>query len=76
MTNITVDGLTKTFGGVVALDDVSFEIPEGEFVIVLGVSGSGKSTLLRCLNGLTNPTDGERFSPAARRSPGPVGTWR
>ena len=59
MTDITVDGLTKTFGNVVALDDVSFEIPEGEFVIVLGVSGSGKSTLLRCLNGLTNPTEGE-----------------
>ena len=59
MTDITVDGLTKTFGGVVALDDVSFEIPEDEFVIVLGVSGSGKSTLLRCLNGLADPTGGE-----------------
>jgi phosphonate transport system ATP-binding protein len=58
MSRITVDSLTKEYGDVVALDDVSFEIPEGEFTIVLGVSGSGKSTLLRCLNGLTQPTDG------------------
>ncbi|MFP8955606.1 phosphonate ABC transporter ATP-binding protein [Natrialbaceae archaeon A-CW3] len=58
MSEITVDGLTKTFGDTVALDDVSFEIEDGEFVIVLGVSGSGKSTLLRCMNGLTKPTDG------------------
>ncbi|WP_434523021.1 phosphonate ABC transporter ATP-binding protein [Halorubrum sp. AS12] len=59
MSSITVEGLTKRFGETVALDDVSFEVPEGEFVIVLGVSGSGKSTLLRCMNGLETPTEGE-----------------
>ncbi|KTG10716.1 phosphonate ABC transporter ATP-binding protein [Haloprofundus marisrubri] len=59
MSNITVDGVTKEFGDTVALRDVSFSVPEGEFVIVLGVSGSGKSTLLRCMNGLTSPTRGE-----------------
>ena len=59
MSRITVDGLTKRFGETVALDDVSFEIPQGEFVIVLGVSGSGKSTLLRCMNALETPTEGE-----------------
>lgn len=59
MSRITVDGLTKRFGETVALDDVSFEIPSGEFVIVLGVSGSGKSTLLRCMNALETPTEGE-----------------
>ncbi|WP_049922237.1 phosphonate ABC transporter ATP-binding protein [Halopiger djelfimassiliensis] len=58
MSEITVDGLTKAYGDTVALDDVSFEIPDGEFVVVLGVSGSGKSTLLRCINGLTQPTAG------------------
>mgnify|MGYP002760820620 FL=1 len=58
MSRITVDGLTKRFGDTVALDDVSFEIPGDEFVVVLGISGSGKSTLLRCLNGLETPTAG------------------
>lgn len=59
MSAIRVENLTKRFGDTVALDDVSFEIPAGEFAIVLGVSGSGKSTLLRCINGLTDPTDGQ-----------------
>ncbi|TYT62714.1 phosphonate ABC transporter ATP-binding protein [Natrialba swarupiae] len=58
MSRLIADGLTKEFGDTVALEDVSFEIPDGEFVVVLGVSGSGKSTLLRCLNGLTEPTSG------------------
>jgi len=59
MSYIEVDGITKRFGDVVALDDVSFEVPAGEFVIVLGVSGSGKSTLLRTMSGLLSPTEGE-----------------
>ena len=59
MSRIVVDGVTKTFGETVALNDVSFEVPEGEFVIILGVSGSGKSTLLRTMSGLTRPTAGE-----------------
>ncbi len=59
MSRIVVDNLTKTYGSTVALDEVSFEVPSGEFVIVLGVSGSGKSTLLRCLCGLTEPTSGD-----------------
>lgn len=58
MTQIEVDGITKTFGETVALEDVSFEVPRGEFVVILGVSGSGKSTLLRTLSGLTDPTAG------------------
>ncbi|OVE83335.1 phosphonate ABC transporter ATP-binding protein [Natronolimnobius baerhuensis] len=59
MSKIVVDNLRKTYGDTVALDDVSFEVPAGEFVIILGVSGSGKSTLLRCLSSLTTPTAGE-----------------
>ncbi len=58
MSYIEVDGITKRYGDVVALDDVSFEVPAGEFVIVLGVSGSGKSTLLRTMSGLLSPTEG------------------
>ena len=59
MASIRVENLTKTFGETVALNDVSFEIDEGEFTIVLGTSGSGKSTLLRCMNGLTPATSGQ-----------------
>ena len=59
MTEIVVDNLRKTYGDTVALDNVSFEVPAGEFVIILGVSGSGKSTLLRCMCALTDPTSGE-----------------
>ena len=55
---IEVSNLSKSYGDIQAVDDVSFTIPDGEFVVVLGESGAGKSTLLRCLNGLTEPTEG------------------
>ena len=44
---------------VYALNNLSFEIEKGEFVVILGPSGSGKSTLLHILGGLDNPTEGE-----------------
>ena len=56
--SLVVDGLSKYYGETCALDDVSFEVPDGEFTVVLGESGAGKSTLLRILNGLTEPTSG------------------
>lgn len=59
MSRVVVENLTKLYGDTVALDDVSFEVDSGEFVIILGVSGSGKSTLLRCMSALTEPTEGE-----------------
>lgn len=72
MSRIVVDSLTKTYGETVALDDVSFEVPSGEFVIILGVSGSGKSTLLRCMSALTKPTAGEvRVDGEVMNSPRP-----
>jgi phosphonate transport system ATP-binding protein len=58
MPTVAAETLTKRYGETVALDDVSFSIPDGEFVVVLGPSGAGKSTLLRVLNGLTEPTEG------------------
>ena len=59
MKKVVVDELAKTYGDTVALDGISFEVPAGEFVAILGVSGSGKSTLLRCLSALAEPTSGE-----------------
>lgn len=57
---LRVKNLTKVYDdGTVALKDVSFEVPDGQFVAVIGLSGSGKSTLLRCINRLIEPTEGE-----------------
>jgi phosphonate transport system ATP-binding protein len=59
---MSVRNLTKAFpNGVVALNNVSFEIKKGEFLVVIGLSGSGKTTLLRCLNRLLEPTSGNVF---------------
>lgn len=58
MSYIVVNGLTKRFGDVVAVDNVSLEIFEGEFLTLLGPSGCGKTTTLRCIAGLEFPDDG------------------
>ena len=56
---LKVEHLTKVYeGGTLALEDVSFEVEDGEFMAVIGLSGSGKSTLLRCINRLIEPTEG------------------
>jgi multiple sugar transport system ATP-binding protein len=60
MAEIALRNITKVFaGGVVAIDDVSLDIPDGEFIALVGPSGCGKSTLLRTIAGLEEVTTGE-----------------
>src|SRR5271154_2893656 len=58
MTDVTARGLTKTFGGVTAVRDMSFTAPAGKITGFLGPNGSGKTTTLRMSLGLVRPTGG------------------
>ncbi|WP_173432036.1 amino acid ABC transporter ATP-binding protein [Sharpea azabuensis] len=58
---IKVEHISKQFGSLKALDDVSLEVSKGEIVCLLGPSGSGKSTLIRAINGLETPENGKIY---------------
>lgn len=57
--SINVKGLTKKFGSFTAVDNISFEVKEGEIFGFLGANGAGKTTAMRILCGLSRPTSGE-----------------
>jgi multiple sugar transport system ATP-binding protein len=59
MAEVTLKGITKRFGDVVAVKDVDLEITDGEFLVLVGPSGCGKSTTLRMVAGLEEISDGE-----------------
>ncbi|MGC8983406.1 MAG: ABC transporter ATP-binding protein [Desulfurococcaceae archaeon] len=58
---LSVVGVSKRFGGVVALDNVSLDIYEGELVGLIGPNGSGKTTLFNCITGVYKPDKGRVF---------------
>ena len=59
MARIELQGLTKEFGSITALDSVSLQLEKGQIVGLLGPNGSGKTTLIKILNGLLTPTAGK-----------------
>jgi branched-chain amino acid transport system ATP-binding protein len=58
-TILNVDGLTKQFGGLTAVDDLSFEVSKQEILGFIGPNGAGKSTTFNCIFGTFNPTSGD-----------------
>src|SRR5262245_65536714 len=56
---LQVEKLCKSFGGITAVNDVSFDVREGEILGIIGPNGSGKSTLFNCVLGQLSPNSGE-----------------
>jgi ABC-type sugar transport system ATPase subunit len=70
---LSIRRMTKRFGGLVAVNDVSVDIYRGEVVGLLGDNGAGKSTLIKCLSGVYEPDEGEIFFEGkARRFARPI----
>ena len=82
---LQVKDVAVHFGGIVALDGVSFDVPKGAILGLIGPNGAGKTTLFNCLSRLYIPNSGDivfkgesilKTSPSASRGPGAVGWVR
>ena len=58
MASVTLENVTKRYDDVTAVEDMNFEITDGEFITLVGPSGCGKSTTMEMVAGLTMPTEG------------------
>lgn len=81
MSLLRLENVTKRFGGLVAVDQVSFEIQKGEFLGIVGSNGSGKTTLFNVINGVFFPEEGKVYfeekditnTPSYKRAPLGIG---
>jgi branched-chain amino acid transport system ATP-binding protein len=74
MALLEIQDLTKQFGGLVAVDQVDFEVNEGEILGLIGPNGAGKTTIFNMITGIYPPTDGEIFFRGERIAHSPL-TW-
>ena len=65
---LRIDGLSKSFGGTVILDNVGFSVPANSIVGIVGENGAGKSTLFNVISGIVRPDRGRIEFPAGRIS--------
>lgn len=61
MSKVSLQGITRKFDDVTALENITFEVPDGQFWVLVGPSGCGKSTILRMIAGLESATDGNLY---------------
>src|SRR5919202_3011106 len=61
MANVRLEGITRKFENVTAVEDVTFEVPDGQFWVLVGPSGCGKSTILQAIAGLESVSDGNLY---------------
>lgn len=73
---IKAEHLSKNFGKLHALNDVSLNVEKGEVVCLIGPSGSGKSTFLRCIHGLETPDQGKRYLDGELMDPSDTKKYR